>query len=165
MILLPIAMAAGSFIAGALLRQPEINQLKNEIKRLQKEVKRLNKIIEDQNKMIEQLKFEYKKLRATHFMQKRNLMQRTKGMIVFQYAYKEYIQRSVVQAKGKKLSKKEEQVFYEIFDKLIHGMDVSLEEKGMVKLYIETSYPHEVINLIPLDSESLIEEVESVRIA
>ena len=70
--LLYIGIAAGSglagFVAGALSRQPEINELKKQVKSLQKEVERLQAVISVQNQQINELKIRYTALKGWQFV-------------------------------------------------------------------------------------------------
>lgn len=155
---------ATGFLTGAASRQPEINKLKNEVKRLQEQVEQLQALIEEQNQTINRLKYEYKALRATHFFEKRRVQRRIKGVIIFQYAYREFIELSIMQAKNKNLSQ-EERTFYNVFDSMIKGNEVSVAEKGVVKIYVEQKYQYEVNHLIELQPEQLTSSLGGINVA
>lgn len=157
------ALTIGGAIAGALLRQPEINKLKKEVQRLQDQVEELQALLTKQNDTIIQLKTENKRLRATNFIQKHRNNKRTKGVIIFQYAYKDFITITFKQAREENLSE-QEMTFFNLFDRMIHGEDVTMAEKGLVKLYVEERYPYQIKHLIAIDTEEVIGEVEGKKV-
>jgi outer membrane murein-binding lipoprotein Lpp len=158
------AAVAGSFLAGALSRQPEINRLKDEVHRLQDHIEELQNIIDEQNQTITKLKYEYKALRATNFFEKKRVLEKTKGAILFQYCYKEFIDLSILQARNKNLDE-QELAFYNIFDQMMHGKEVARAHKGAIKIYISEKYSYEIKKLIPIDSEALVNEIGGVDVA
>lgn len=158
---LPIIVAAGAaavagtaFGLGRASRQGEINELKSTILELQEKIEVLNSIIEKQNNTILELKAENKSLNALRFIEKKRLNNRTRGLVIFEYALKEYLE--LVRLEANRMSLDEtEAVLYDILDRLFYGKEVALEEKGLIKVYITTKYPYEVKHLIPLNEQEL----------
>lgn len=148
------AVAGTAFGIGRASRQGEINELKRTIQELQDKIEILNTIIERQNETIRQLKAENKSLNALRFIEKRKLNNRTRGLIIFEYALREYLEFVNLEAKQIAFDKTEG-VLYNILDKMFHGKEVALEEKGLIKVYITNKYPYEVKNLIPLNDHDL----------
>lgn len=149
------ALLAASFGIGRLSRQGEVNELKNRIMQLEKELKIHQEMISHQNDVIKNLKVENQSLNALFFMKRAALSRRTRGIIIFQYALKEYLQLVRLQADGKLNSDSSSELIYDILNKLFYGQEVSLEEKGLVKVYIQEKYPYEIKNMIALEENDL----------
>ncbi|MEA3321187.1 MAG: hypothetical protein U9Q88_14355 [Bacillota bacterium] len=158
------ALGGTAFGVGRYSRQGEINQLKQKIVELQKEVEVLQKLVTNQNETIRNLKAENKSLNALHFMEKRRLFGRTKGLIIFQYALREYLEFVRLESERKIQPNSTENTIYDILDRLFYGKEVFAEEKGLIKLYIEDKYPYQVKNLIPIPEEELYEALEGKRV-
>ncbi|EJQ42118.1 hypothetical protein IEE_04281 [Bacillus cereus BAG5X1-1] len=158
------AVAGAAFGAGRYSRQGEINELKEHIVHLQSRIEQLEKLVFNQNKTISNLKAENKSLNALHFMEKRKLFGRTKGMIIFQYALREYLQFVRLEVEGELSGDKQELVIYGILDRMFYGKEVKLEEKGLIKLYIEGKYTYEIKNLIELEEKELNSALEGKKI-
>lgn len=148
-------VGALAFGAGRYSKQGEINELKQKILELQNEIEQLQKLITKQNDTIRNLKAENKSLNALHFMEKRKLFARTKGLIIFQYAFRDYLEFVRLEAEQKLSEDDTEYTIYIILDRMFYGKEVLLEEKGLIKFHVETKYPYEIKNLIPLPEEEL----------
>lgn len=149
------ALGATAFGLGRYSRQGEINELKQKIVELQNEIQILQNLVSKQNDTIRNLKAENKSLNALHFMEKRKLKGKTKGIIVFQYAFKEYLEFVKLEAEQKIKARDSEHVIYDILDRLFYGKEVSIEEKGMIKIYIQEKYSYQIKNLIPLEEDEI----------
>jgi hypothetical protein len=158
------ALAGAAFGAGRYSRQGEIDELKQKIIELQNEIEILQTLVSKQNETIRNLKAENKSLNALHFMEKRKLFGRTKGLIIFQYALREYLEFVRLEAEQKIESRGAEHTLYKILDRMFYGKEVLKEEKGLIKLYIEEKYPYEIKNLIPLPEEELHVALEGRRV-
>lgn len=163
--LIPIIISAlGGAIVGGLARQPEINRLKKQVKLLQQEIGRLQRIVAEQNRQIQELTIRYKSLKAWQFSEKAQSKARTRGAVMHQYSFKEYVDLLCLQAKGSPISEAERR-FFNAYENLLSGSDSSVDEKIVIRDYIVQKYSYEIRNLIPLDSERVTEVVEGTRIA
>lgn len=158
------ALALGAFGLGRYSRQAEVNELKEKINELNRTIERLNRLVSEQNVTIGNLKAENKSLNALHFMEKRKLFGRTKGLIIFQYALREYLELVRLEADRKISVNDSEHILYDILDRMFYGQEVRIEEKGFIKLYIEKKYPYEIKNLIPLEEHELSQALGGRRV-
>jgi hypothetical protein len=165
-VLIPILAGLGGAIAGALARQPEVNRLKVQVKKLQAEVQRLQRVIQEQDRQIRELKIRYNALKAYHFTERMRQKSQLKGAVMFQYAFKEYMDLLVVQARenGYTLSE-DERLFYNAFDRLVNNTQIAIEEKLLIREYIRSKYTHEIDQLIQPETSDIIDKVESVHVA
>lgn len=160
-LLIPILTAAGGAIVGALSRQPEINRLKTQVRTLQAEVVRLNNLINEQDRQIKALKMQVNGLKGQQQLQ---ALGRTKGAVMQQYAFKEYIELSCELVKGSKITEKE-QLFFNIYENMLHGLNIKIEDKGFLKEYIVSRYPYQMENLIEINSGELMNKLEGTKVA
>lgn len=151
----------GGSIIGALSRQPEINNLKKQVRQLQGEVERLQKIIHTQDKQIRTLLVRYKSLKAYQFNEKSKARSYVRGALIFQYAYKEYLELLMKSIDNNYVDmNNEESIFFNIFDKIIEGQDVSDNERQAIKEYILYRYKIQIDNLEECNTDYLIERLQ-----
>jgi len=160
-LLIPLVTAAGGLIIGALSRQPEINRLKQQVRVLLQEVERLHRLIDEQDRQIKSLKMHLNSLKGYHRIQ---ALARTKGAVMQQYAFKEYIDLCCEQAKNKGITD-EEQLFYNIYENMLNGIDVAVDAKVFLKEYIMKRYGGQVEQLIEVDSNAIISRLEETNVA
>lgn len=159
-----IAALGIAFGAGRYSRQGEIDELKQKVIELQNQVERLQHVVSRQNDTIRNLKAENKSLNALHFMEKKKLFGRTKGIIIFQYALREYLEFVRLEAEKIISSSDPEHTIYDILDRMFYGKEVLIEEKGLIKEYIEQKYSYEIKNLIPLSENELSVALEGRKV-
>lgn len=157
-------IAAGSFVVGALFRQPEINRLKKQVRILQQEIKRLQRIIEEQNRQICELQTRYKALKGYQFVERAKLAGRTRGALIHQYAYKEWLELTCGQASGESMSEDETE-FFNTYEAVLHGGDVPKENLVKMKEFIQNRYDYEIKHFVPIETRKVLETVESVNAA
>jgi chromosome segregation ATPase len=101
---IPLIVAGGAALLGAAFGVGRYSERRSELKEkiieLQEMIERLESLISKQNDTIRNLKAENKSLNALHFMEKRKLFGRTKGLIIFQYALREYLEFVRLEADG-----------------------------------------------------------------
>ena len=82
---------AGGFVAGALVRQPEINKLQKQVACLQADVEELKQVAAEQNDEIKQMLLNYRALGVFAFQQKKELKSEIQDELVCQYASNDYL--------------------------------------------------------------------------
>ncbi len=164
-VIVGILAGLGGTVIGALSRQPEINELKNQVRELQGEVERLQAIIDKQNKDIEVLKIRYKSLKAFDFKEKSQTRGYMRGTLIFSYAYNEYLNLLMKHAKKDNDMSQQSVIFYNIFDKIIEGGTVSEVEKDAVKEYILGLYKYEIDHLIECNCENTLKKLKEFEVA
>lgn len=145
------ATAAGGIIAGALLRQPEINRLKKQIEILQTEMKKLQALLAEQNRQIAELKVRYNVIKGYNFLLRKKFEGNIKGHIIHQYAFHEYVSLSKLKIKGVELNDKT-QGFFKRYDKLIMGENLNFKEFIYMKKYLLSKYKLQIDQLIQVDA-------------
>lgn len=140
------------FLGGALSRQPEINELKEQVRRLQVENSRLQRAINEQDRQINELIIRYNTLRAYQLIERNKYKPKIKGEITYQYCFKEYI-NILTYAVNNPTSNLtgHEKAFYNIFQKQIDNNDLKIEEKLFLREYIRQKYDDEIDSLISPD--------------
>lgn len=160
-LLVPILSAVGGTIVGALSRQPEINRLKQQVKTLQQEVGRLHRLIDEQDRQIKSLKVQVNGMKGYQRVQ---ALGRTKGAVMQQYAFKEYIDLCCEQAKNRSITEKEG-LFFNIYENMLNGVDVDLSSKVFLKEYLLSRYSYQIENFIEIDSNDVISRLEGTKVA
>lgn len=158
------AIAAGSFVAGVLFRQPEINRLKKQVHILQQETERLQRIIEEQNRQICELQTRYKALKGYQFVERAKQAGRTRGALIHQYAFKEWLELTCGQASGRSMGEDETE-FFNTYEAVLHGVDVPKENLVKIKEFIQNRYDYEIKHFVPLETRKVLEIVESANAA
>lgn len=160
-LLVPILAAAGGTLVGALSRQPEINRLKKQVKVLQQEVERLNMLVDEQDRQIKSLKMQVNGLKGYQRVQ---ALGRTKGAVMQQYAFKEYVDLCCEQAKDKNITS-DEKLFFNIYENMLNGLDVAVDAKVFLKEYLMNRYGIQIQQLVEVAPDSIMNRLEETRIA
>ena len=159
--LINILVGAGGLIIGALSRQFEINRLKEQVKKLQSEIKRLQELVTEQNRQIEELKRRYYLVRGLHIIEKQRRKNITIGALVFQYAFKEYIDMLVIKSSGRSLSEIE-LIFFKSFVIVLESKkQLSQEEKIAMKDFILKKYNYAIKHMQELNPEEMTNNLEA----
>ncbi|UKS55686.1 hypothetical protein [Exiguobacterium acetylicum] len=148
-------LAGTSFGIGRFSRQGEVNELKQRIMELEQELIIHQNMINKQNIVIKEMKAENQSLNALFFIKRLELTKKTRGIIIFQYSFKEYLKLIRLNADGKLDSNSPEELVYNILNNLFYGESVSLEEKGLLKVYITEKYRYEIKKMISINEEDL----------
>ncbi|MFD1886731.1 hypothetical protein [Paenibacillus wenxiniae] len=165
-ILVPIIAALGGVVAGALSRQPEVNRLKQQVRKLQSEIQRLQQLVQEQDRQIKNLKIRYNALKAYQFTEKMKQKSKLKGVLMFQYSFKEYMDLLVVQVKNDNyLLSEDEMYFFNSFERLMNTQEISIEERLLIRTYIRTKYAHEIDNQIDPQMNDIMDKVENINVA
>lgn len=163
-LIIPILTGVGGLVIGALSRQPEINKLKEQVRVLQTQVSRLQATIHEQQRQIEELKIRVNTLKAWNFVEKRRALGITRGYLILQYGFKEYVELTILQARGQSVSE-EEQRFFNVFNLMITGSAIEEEDKAFIKLFISSRYRYQIENLIAMDDAAQNELIRKVEAA
>lgn len=140
--------AAGGIVLGALIRQPEINKLKNVDKKALDENERLRLLIKSYHEEFHELKTRFEALKAyqlgEHIREYGDLL----SYVMYQYAAKEYIELSRKTDVNKKIIIPEEsKEFYFAFKEVINGKKLSSKHAKAIKEYIYPKYKNEIESL------------------
>lgn len=140
--------AAGGVVLGALIRQPEINRLKNADKKALSENERLRLLIKSYHEEFHELKTRFEALKAyqlgEHIREYGDLL----SYVMYQYAAKEYIELSrKTNANKQVVIPEESEVFYFAFKEVINGKKLSSKHAKAIKEYIYPKYKNEIESL------------------
>ena len=160
-LLIPILSAVGGLFVGALSRQPEITRLKKQAKILQQETERLQKLIEEQDRQIRSLKMQVNGLKGQQLIQ---ALGRTKGAVMHQYAFKEYIDLCCELVKDKPTTE-QEKLFFNIYENMLNGIEVNIEDKVFLKEYLLRRYGYQIQNMIVIDANDILDRLERTKVA
>lgn len=164
-LIIPIAAAAvGGLVVGALVRQPEINRLKEQVRTLQKEIVRLQSVLKEQQRQINEFKIRLQTLKAHSFVERQRLQGITRGFLYLQYGFKEYVELTLQQARGRELPESE-LAFYNIFNALMSEQEVGDEQKLLVARYVKDRYGYQIDHLIPMGDDEQVALVKMVEAA
>ena len=138
-------LTLAGYIAGALSRQPEINELKQQVRSLQKEERRLHSLIEKQAEQIKVLTVRYEALRGWDFLEKRKQKDYLRGSLMYQYALKEYLEMLIDADQTDCISLNESEVkFYNAFGKILNMGEITDKDRSLVFKYITEKYGTEI---------------------
>lgn len=123
----------GGFVAGFLVRQPEINKLQEQVRCLQADVDQLTQVAREQNDEIEQLLVNYRAQSIFNFKQKKELRDSIQDELVCQYASNDYLTLLVdVVTTGKEMTT-EEIDFYKQYGKMLEDNVVDQNELEVLR--------------------------------
>lgn len=140
--------ATGGVIIGALIRQPEINKLKNIDKKALSENERLHLLIKSYHEEFHELKTRFEALKAyqlgEHIREYGDLL----SYVMYLYAAKEYIELSRKTNDNKPIILPEAaKEFYSAFKSVINGKKLSPKDEKAIKEYIYPKYKKEIESL------------------
>ncbi len=143
-----LAGALAGFIAGALSRQPEINELKEQVRSLHIELGRLHSLIEVQNHQIRELKIKYEAIKGWQFVQKNQQQGYIRGSLMYQYALMEYLKILIyADQSGNANLNKDAIKFYNAFGKILNIGEITDKDRNVVFEYISKMYRAEINEL------------------
>ena len=160
-IIVNVGLFVGRFVLGALSRQPEINELKEQVKSLQAQVEQLQALIYAQNEQIKQLKIRFVAYKGLNFAQKNKAKGYLKGAIIYEYALKEYLEILIDGSNSNKIElNKSEIEFYNAFGKMFVKAEVTTKDRRIVLNYINEKYRREIESFKEPDFALILEQFE-----
>lgn len=158
-----LGFGAGAFI-GAIARQPEINRLRNQVKLLQQEINSLQELLQEQQRQIEELKLRFETLSAYHFVEKRKVRGITRGYLIFQYGFHEYVGLLLRQSKSVKIVNDDAR-FFSAFAAVIADETLADSEKTFIRSYVLRLHARAIDDLKPLGANEQHGLLDQVRAA
>ncbi len=155
----------GLFLGGAgmyLLRQPEVNELKDEAKKAQSEVERLQIVINSYHNQFIALKVKLEALEAKSAADTaKQGIEDSRTLIMYQYATKEYIELCLRprDEDGSFALPETEYYFYKIFKRVLNGEKLDLEDAKKLRNYILPKYQKKIENLVEFDFSALMQQL------
>lgn len=149
--------ALGGFVLGGLVRQPEINDLKNQVKQLKKQQEHLVQVVNAQNDEIRDLLNRYHALKVYQVFQRSDMKAQLRNSLVFQYATADYLRLMVSCIESETKPSDAETAFYCAFTKMLSGRGLSDAEMAAVKDYVVPRHKEEIGALVPCDTDSALE--------
>lgn len=151
---------AGGFVAGALVRQPEINKLQKQILCLQADVAELKQVAREQNDEIKQLLLNYRALGILSFKQKRELKDKIKNELICQYASYDYLVLLLdVVSTGKQMTP-DEIKFYKQYGKMLEDNIIDQRELEILRPVIMEKHAREINAMKECDLQSVFDRIE-----
>lgn len=151
---------AGGFVAGALIRQPEINKLQKQVACLQADVDELKRVAAEQNSEIKRLLLNYRALGVFAFAQKRELKNEIQDELVCQYASYDYLTLLLdAVSTGRKLEP-EEVRFYKQYGKMLEDNIVDQRELEQLRPVIMERHAHEITSMKECDLQPIFDKIE-----
>ena len=144
--------AAGGVALGTLIRQPEINKEKATNKRTQDENARLQALIVSYNEQFVEQKRKLEALKVYQFISHMKEYGNMISCLTYQYGAREYIiLLDGPKRWGKLKIPREATDFFNAFQKVVDGKDVSKTEGDAIKNYIYSKYKKEIESLQECD--------------
>ena len=160
-IIVNVGVFVGGFVLGALSRQPEINELKEQVKSLQAQVEQLQALIYAQNEQIKQLKIRFVAYKGLNFAQKNKAKGYLRGAIIYEYALKEYLEILIDGSNSNEIDlNKSELEFYNAFGKMFVKAEVTTKDRRIVLNYINEKYRREIESFKEPDFALILEQFE-----
>lgn len=153
-------LVLSGFIAGALSRQPEINELKKQVRSLQGEVERLQGFIDQQKSQIHELEVRYQALKGWQFFQKSQQRGYIRGSIMYQYAFKEYLEMLIAADQSGQVNLNDSEVhFYNDFGTILNKGKITDKDRDIVINYISEKYKKEIDSFQEPDLSNIMEYI------
>lgn len=160
-VLVGIGAGLVGFIAGALSRQPEINELKSQVRSLQNEVERLHGVINVQNDQIKQLKIRYTAIKGIHFVEKSKQRGYIRGSLIYMYALREYLEMLIDADQSDEVRMSKEEVkFYNAFGKILNNGEITDRDRKVTLEYITGKYKKEIDEFQEPDLSSVMDYID-----
>lgn len=150
---------AGGLIMGALIRQPEINDLHKQVRSLQKNSEQLLEVVRAQNSDIAEMEVRYQALKAYQVFQRSDLKKQIKESLVFQYATSDYFELVLHRIDSGRDFDDAEAGFYLAFSQMLVGKTLSPEQKQIVFSYTKERHASEIEAMRPCDVEGIIDRL------
>lgn len=150
------------FIAGALIRQPQINKLKEQVKLLQKDNRRLLALVNGQQQEYQNLLVEHKALKALQFRKKAKSKERLEENLTMQYAIRAYLVLLLKSGRHGQKMEKAEVVFFNAFEKVINGKKLSTSDKVKIRDYIMEHHKADIKALRECEIAPVLQELNDV---
>lgn len=151
---------AGGFVAGAMVRQPEINKLQKQVTCLQADIADLKQVAAEQNDEIKQLLLNYRALGVFAFSQKRELKEEIRDELVCQYASYDYLTLLLdVVNTGRKLEP-EEVKFYKQYGKMLEDNIIDQRELEQLRPMIMQRHGREIDSMKECDLQLVFDRIE-----
>ncbi|MGN0179143.1 MAG: hypothetical protein ACI4DY_06855 [Monoglobaceae bacterium] len=151
----------GGFLTGFLIRQPKINKLKKQIELLQKDDRKLIEMINEMRQNYQELLVQHKALKALQYRKKLAIKEKITGNLVMQYAIKAYLTLLLKSGRYEQKLEKDEIVFFEAFEKVIDGKNISTGDKVKIRDYIMEHYGNEIKQLKECEYTAVFEELKN----
>jgi len=164
-IVVGILAASGGVSLGALIRQPQINELKAQVLKLQKELDKMQTIVRDVLKDIEILSLKMQ------LQQNEDILNQLKGKdemdigkLVYAYGLKEYLEIKQKYLILNEDISEEEAVFADAFamflDNRIPSGNDGVIQKKFIRGYLMERYHNEIENFVAPDLEELVSKLK-----
>lgn len=150
------------FLTGFLIRQPQVNKLKKQIELLQKDNRRLLAMIAGQQQDFQKLLVEHKALKALQFRKKSQSKEKLTENLVMQYAIREYLMLLLKCGRHGQKLEKNENVFFNAFEKAINGKKLSTGDKVKIRDYIMDHHSAEIKALRECEIAPVLKELNDV---
>lgn len=149
----------GGFVAGFLVRQPEINKLQEQVRCLQQDVDQLTQAARAQNDEIEQLLVNYRALSVFSLKRKKELRDSIQDELVCQYASNDYLTLLMdVASTGKEMSS-EEIDFYKQYGKMLEDNVIDQRELEILRPMMMEKHGWEIQRLKECDLQPVFERI------
>lgn len=150
----------GGFVAGALVRQPEINKLQKQVACLQADVEELKQVAAEQNDEIKQMLLNYRALGVFAFQQKKELKSEIQDELICQYASNDYLTLLIdVVSTGRKLDS-DEIKFYKQYGKMLEDNIIDQRELEELRPLMMDKHGHEINAMRECDLQSTFDRIE-----
>jgi len=164
-IIILIFSSIAGILVGMFIRQPKINKLKKQVQSLQEKNTQIYNMREQQQQQLNEMFIKYQAFKIGHRKDKLKCKENIKGLLVYQYASKEYLTILIDRVKNNKKIEKEALPFFNAFEQFIDGKDVTKKDGKIIKAYITKKYGTEIDELKECDYGYLIDEMEQIKIA
>lgn len=154
-------LMVGGFLAGFLTQQPKINNLKKQVELLQKDSRKLEAMISDQQRKFQELRIQHKAFKALQFRKKSEIKEQMTENLVFQYAIKEYLTLLLKNGRDGQKLEKDEITFFESFEKIIDGKNISTSDKVKIRDYIMEHHGCEIKQLKECEYTEIMAELQN----
>jgi len=134
--------------------------IKRFVKSLQQNTERFKAVINKQRELITSQKMEANNVKG---YKRKQYMGRVKGMVMHQFAFKEYIDLCCVLAKSKTITDKEIE-FYDLYKSMLQGNSAELEQMVFIREYLFERYGEQIEQLMEVNADEIIQRMAVISI-
>lgn len=151
--------AAGGIIAGALIRQPEINKLQKQVEMLQADLARIESVAEEQNREISQMLITRSALKVYQFSKRSQMKNGIQDRLICQYAAADYLTLLLDHVSSDIEMNSEEIKFYKLYARMIEDNRIDDDELAQLKPIMMKRHGREIEEMQTCDMKAIFERI------
>lgn len=159
-----VLCGAGGFVAGILVRQPEISRLQKQVRALQAEVDELAQVATEQNEEIEKMLVNYRAMKVYQFSQKKQLKCDIQDELICQYAAADYLNLLMDTIETGAEMSRDNITFYKEYGKMLEDNQIDDKELETLRPIMLQRHRREIEDLSECNLEPIFERIRQFNV-